>query len=89
MWGFEVSPPLMMWAILVESWELVSQDLKCLLPFMSVWLFSWDMKCLPPFMDVWLFSYSGTSFHMSDPMVVVEVLSINSSHVIMKHSGRS
>ena len=35
------------------------------------------------------FSGSGISFHMSYPVVVVDVLSINSSYVIMKHLGRS
>ena len=84
-----MSPPLGMWAILVKSWGSVSQGLKCLPLFTRVWLFSWGLKCLPSFVDVWLFSYFGTSFHMSYPVVVVEVLSINSSHVIMKHSGRS
>ena len=63
--------------------------LKCLPSFMDVWLFSWGLKCLPPFVGVWLFSCFGTLFHMSYPVTVAEVLSINSSHVIMKHSGRS
>ena len=34
------------------------------------------------------FSGSGISFHMSYLVVVVDVISINSSHVIVKHLGR-
>ena len=67
----------------------MSWGLKCLPLFVGVWLFTLGLKCLPPLVDVWLFLGSSTSFHMSYPVVVVEILSINSSHVIMKHSGRS
>ena len=96
--GLKCLPPF------VNVW-LFTWGLMCLLPFVDVWLFTWGLMCLPPFVDVWLlfwglmclptfvdvwsFSDSSISFHMSYPVVVVEVLSINSSHVIMKHSGRS
>ena len=78
--------------------------LKCLPLLVCVWLFTWGLKCLPPFMDieldwgskclpssvdVWLFSGFGISFHTSYPMVVLNVLSINSSYVIVKYSGGS
>ena len=81
-WGLKCLPPFA--GIELDSWSL-----KCLPPFMGIWLFTWGLKCLPPFTDVWLFSGSGISFHISYPVVVVDVPSINSSHVIIKHSGRS
>ena len=87
--GLKCLPPLAMWAIFVWSLGSVFQGLKCLPLIVGVWLFTWGLKCLPPFTDVWLFSGSGISFHMSCLVVVVDVLSINSSHVIVKHSGRS
>ena len=31
--------------------------LKCLPPFVDVWLFTWGLKYLPPFMDIWLSSW--------------------------------
>ena len=79
-WGLKCLPSF------VDVW-LFSWGLKCLPPsFVGVWLFSWGLKCLSPFMDVWLFSCFGTSFHMSYPVMVAKVLSINSSLVIVKHS---
>ena len=79
--GFEMSPPTNV--CLVFTWGL-----KCLPPFMDIEL-DWGSKCLPSFVDVWLFSGFGISFHTSYPMVVVNVLSINSSYVIVKYSGGS
>ena len=67
----------------VGSLGSMSWGLKCLPPFVGVLPFSWGLKCLPPFVDIWLFSGSGTSFHMSCPVVVVNVLSISSSHFIV------
>ena len=56
---------------------------KCLPPFIGIGLFDWDLKCLPRFMDVGLFVVSITSLHISYP--IVDVIPINSSHVIIKH----
>ena len=82
MLGFEVSPPICGCLVVYLGFE-VSPPIYGYL----VVLLGFEVS---PLICGYLFVLGfWYLFHMSYPVVVVDVLSINSSHVIMKHLGRS
>ena len=54
-----MSPPLVMWAIFVGSFRLVSWGLKCLPPFVDVRPFYWGSKCLTTFVGIGLLNWGS------------------------------